>query len=796
MLRIERDDIIIELEDRLPILPLKETVIFPYMIYPLLVGREGSVKAVQEAVLRDKLIFLVAQKDSEEENPTGSDLYRVGVVARILQILKLPNGLVRVLVEGLIRARVLRYSRSGGTYYARFEIIPEKRQPDKKEEAALRHVMSLFREYVMLSRDIPDELLLSIESVDNVRRVADFIAAHISKGLPEKQRLLEATDVEEELLILAEMLQAEKEILEIEKNIDNQVRQRIQSSQRNYYLQEQLRIIKQELGEYDEGFNDLQQLEEKIEAAGLPEEVHKKALEELDKLRYTPPMSPEYTVVRNYLDWILALPWNTRTRDNLDLRKAQKILDADHYGLQKPKERILEHLAVLTLMKKVKGPILCFVGPPGVGKTSLGRSIARALNRRFVRISLGGVRDEAEIRGHRRTYIGSMPGRIIQSLKKAGTRNPVFLLDEVDKMSVDFRGDPSSALLEVLDPEQNRNFSDHYLEVDFDLSEVLFITTANVKHNIPEPLLDRMEVIDLPGYLEYEKLEIAKHFLVPKQLKESGLSPRQVTFSDSAILSIIRQYTREAGVRDLERNISKVCRKIAKEIVLSGQKKRFHVTVKTIPRYLGVPKYTEKQAEKSDQIGIATGLAWTEFGGDILQIEVTLMEGKSGLTLTGKLGDVMKESAQAALSYIRSNTALLGIDPKFFEGHEIHIHVPEGAIPKDGPSAGITMATAMISALTGKPVLRDVAMTGEITLRGNILPIGGLTEKLLAARRSGIKKVLIPEQNQKDLKEIPARVLRGMQVVLVGHMTDVLRHAFVNGFVPKTPKNDDENRSG
>ncbi len=796
MIRIQRDDIIIELEDRLPILPLKETVIFPYMIYPLLVGREASVKAVQEAVIRDKLIFLVAQKDSEEENPTGRDLYRVGVVARILQILKLPNGLVKVLVEGLIRARVRRYYQSGGIYYARFEIIPERRKPLKEDEAALRHVISLFKEYVMLSREVPDELLLSLDAMDNIHRVADFIAAHVAKHLEEKQQLLEALDVEEELLMLAEMLQSEKEILEIEKNIDNQVRQRIQSSQRNYYLQEQLRIIKQELGEYDEGFNDLQQLEEKIQAARLPKEVQQKAMEELDKLRYTPPMSPEYTVVRNYLDWILALPWHKRTKDNLNLRKAQKILNADHYGLQKPKERILEHLAVLTLMKRVKGPILCFVGPPGVGKTSLGRSIARALGRRFVRISLGGVRDEAEIRGHRRTYIGSMPGRIIQSLKKAGTKNPVFLLDEVDKMSVDFRGDPSSALLEVLDPEQNRNFSDHYLEVDFDLSEVLFITTANVKHNIPEPLLDRMEVIDLPGYLEYDKLEIARQFLIPKQLKETGLSAEKVTFTDSAVLMIIRQYTREAGVRELERSISNICRKIAKDMVLHGRQKKYRVTAKNVPGYLGVPKYTEKQAEKTDQVGIATGLAWTEFGGDILQIEVTLMEGKSGLTLTGKLGDVMKESAQAALSYIRSNTGMLGVDPKFFDGHEIHIHVPEGAIPKDGPSAGITMATAMISALTQKPVSRNVAMTGEITLRGNVLPIGGLTEKLLAARRSGIKKVIIPEQNRKDLKEIPARVLRGMEIVLVNHMTDVLRQAFANGFQPVEMEKAHEDHTG
>ena len=786
MAKIKREKIIIDIEDKLPVLPLKDTIIFPYVIYPLLIGREASIKAVQEALLHEKLVLLVAQKDLLKENPSRFDLYRVGVVARILQILKLPNGLVKVLVEGLIRARIKRFlSNKSDFLRARFEIVPEIEKVTTQNKAALRHVISQFKEYVLLNRDIPDEILLSIESIQNVQRISDFIAAHVTKRLEEKQHLLEAFSVEDELLMLAEMLQVEKNILQIEKDIDDQIRQRMQGSQRNFYLQEQLRVIRQELGEEDEGYSELKSLEEKIGKAKLPHAAQERATEELNKLKYTPPMSPEYTVIRNYLDWLLVMPWSKKTKDNLDLISATKILDEDHYGLKKPKERILEHLAVMKLMKKVKGPILCFVGPPGVGKTSLGKSIARALNRQFVRISLGGIRDEAEIRGHRRTYIGSLPGRIIQSLKKAGTKNPVFLLDEVDKMSIDFRGDPSAALLEVLDPEQNITFSDHYIEVEFDLSEVLFITTANVRHNIPAPLVDRMEVIDLPGYMEYDKLEIARRHLTPKQLSENGLKSKNIKFIDSAIFNIIRQYTREAGVRNLERNISNVCRKVAKEIVLNRSKKAFVITSRNLAKYLGVRKYSEKKAEEKDQIGSATGLAWTEFGGDILQIEVTLMKGKSGLTLTGKLGDVMKESGQAALSYIRSNTDLFGIKLDFFDGHEIHVHVPEGAIPKDGPSAGITIAVAMISAITKKAIVKELAMTGEITLRGNVLPIGGLTEKLLAARRSGIKKVLIPGKNKKDLEEIPSRVLKGIELIFVNSMMDVLDQAFLNGFLKK-----------
>ncbi|RKY79304.1 endopeptidase La [candidate division KSB1 bacterium] len=777
MEKVIRDDIIIEVHEKLPVLPLKETVVFPYMIYPLLVGREPSMKALQEALMNDKLILLVAQKDVLNESPGPKDLYRVGVVARILQILRLPNGLVKVLVEGLVRVRVVRYSTTSDFLCARVEVIPETFRLTPEIQAGVRHVVSLFKEYVLLNRELPDELLLSVENVDNPRRVADFVAAHVTKHLKEKQRILEASSIKEELFELAKLLNSEKEILQIERNIEDQVRDRLQKSQRNFYLQEQLRVIKQELGEEEEPGGEFQLLEEKILKANMPKEAHEKALEELEKLRFTPSVSPEYTVIRNYLDWLVAMPWRKRTKDNLNLKVAQRILDEDHYGLEKPKERILEHLAVMKLVKKLKGPILCLVGPPGVGKTSLGRSIARTLGRKFVRVSLGGIRDEAEIRGHRRTYIGSMPGRIVQSIKKAGTKNPVFLLDEVDKMSVDFRGDPSAALLEVLDPEQNKSFSDHYLEVEFDLSEVMFITTANVRHNIPEPLLDRMEVIELPGYMEYDKLEIAKQFLIPKQLRENGLSAENLQFSDQSILKIIRQYTREAGVRNLERNISNVCRKVARKIVSNPKVQVYNINTRNLENFLGVPKYTEKMIEGEDLLGSATGLAWTEFGGDLLMIEVTLMQGKGTLTLTGKLGEVMKESAQAALSYIRSNAKEYDVDPNFFEEQEVHIHVPEGAIPKDGPSAGITMAIAMLSAITQRKVCRDVAMTGEITLRGNVLPVGGLNEKLLAAQRAGIKRVIIPQENEKDLGEISPKVLKGLEIIKVKTMEEVVAHA-------------------
>ena len=782
MQKIEREDITIEVTDKLPVLPLKETVVFPYMIYPLLVGREGSTHALQEALMTDKLILLVAQKDVEEENPTARGLYRVGVVARILHILKLPNGLIKVLVEGINRARVKRFMKTEDFYKGTIELIPETTETNTEIEAGMRHVIGLFKEYILLNRDVPDELVLTVESLENPQRVADFIAAHVTKKLADKQRLLEVQSLSEELVELSRILESEKEILEIEKDIDDIVRNRMQKSQRNYYLQEQLRVIKEELGEGEDSQSDALHFVEKIRKSGMPKAAREKALEEVEKLETTPTMSPEYSVVFNHLDWLVSLPWKKRTRDSLNLQKAQEVLDSDHYGLQQAKERILEHLAVMKLVKHVKGPILCFVGPPGVGKTSLGRSIARALGRRFVRISLGGTRDEAEIRGHRKTYVGSMPGRIIQSLKKAGTRNPVFLLDEIDKMSMDFRGDPSAALLEVLDPEQNCTFNDHYLEVDFDLSEVMFITTANVRYNIPPALLDRMEIIELPGYMEYDKLEIAKQFLVPKQQRETGLTPENIHISDRAILTIIREYTQEAGVRNLERSISTICRKVARKIVANPKKSFYSITARNLEEYLGAPKISEKQIEDEDLVGAAIGLAWTEFGGDILMIEVTPMEGSPELILTGKLGDVMKESARAALSFVRSNARRFGIDPKFFENHQIHIHVPEGAIPKDGPSAGVTMALAMISAITQKPVSREVAMTGEITLRGNVLPIGGLNEKLLAARRAGIKTVLIPKKNEKNLSEVPAKIKKGLQIKLIGHMDEVLTYAMKDGF--------------
>lgn len=774
--RVLRNGTVMEIRERLPVLPLKETVVFPYMVYPLLVGREFSLKALQEALSTEKLIFLTAQRNFLKENPQPKDLYRVGVVARILQILRLPNGLVKALIEGVVRAKIKRFLRNSDFLEARIEVIPEVSPSTLEIQAELRHVKSLFRQYVQLSHELPDEVLLAIDQVDNPQQVADFISAHVPQKVHVKQRLLQAKGVESQLLEIAKLLRTEKEILEIETDIEDKVRSRIQRSQRNFYLQEQLRVIKRELGEEEEPAEDFAFLEEKIRKANMSKQAYQKAMEEIEKLRFTPPMSPEYTVIRNYLDWLISVPWSKRTKDNLDLKVVQRILDEDHYGLEKAKERILEYLAVIKLAKRVKGPILCLVGPPGVGKTSLGRSIARALGRRFVRVSLGGVRDEAEIRGHRRTYIGAMPGRIIQSMKKAKTKNPVFLLDEVDKMSMDFRGDPSAALLEVLDPEQNKAFSDHYLEVDFDLSEVMFITTANVRHNIPLPLQDRMEIIELPGYLEHEKLEIAKRFLTPRQRREAGVDKGDMRITDEAILKIIREYTREAGVRNLERAISSICRKVARKMLVNP-KKTYIINCRNLQGYLGVPKYPEKVIEEKDMIGGAIGLAWTEVGGDILTIEVTIMKGRGNLTLTGKLGDVMKESAQAALSYIRSRAEALGVDPDFYEDKEIHIHIPEGAIPKDGPSAGITMATALISALTQRPVHRDVAMTGEITLRGNILPVGGLNEKLLAAQRAGIKKVVLPRENQKDLHEIPTQVKKGLEIVLVKNMREVLKEA-------------------
>jgi ATP-dependent Lon protease len=801
MHKIVRDGIEIEINNRLPVLPLKEVVVFPYMTFPLLVGREASLRAIQESMMFDRIIFLTAQRDITKEEPAKDDLYRVGVVARILQVLKLPNGLMKVLVEGLVRARINRFLPITDHFEVRIDILQEEESLTTEIQALMRRVAALFKEYVHINRNIPDEVLLMLENIEEPHRLVDFVAAHLHREIKTKQQILEKPLVQEQLLQLSGLLTSEIEILEVERNLEDKVRGRIHRSQRNYWLQEQMRAIQEELGEDVDGEGELQKLRDKIKKAGMPPEAEAKATEELDKLHSMAPLSPEATVIRNYLDWLISVPWSNRTEDTLDIDRARQILDEDHHGLEKPKERILEHLAVLKLVKQIKGPILCLVGPPGVGKTSLAKSIARAMGRNFVRVSLGGVRDEAEIRGHRRTYIGALPGKIIQSMKRAKTVNPVFLLDEVDKMSIDFRGDPSAALLEVLDPEQNRAFNDHYLEVDYDLSQVLFITTANVRSQIPEPLQDRMELINLPGYLEHDKLEIAKNFLIPKLLREHGLSPDHLEFVPKALLKIIREYTREAGVRNLERELSAICRKVAKTLVstrdaeepaqnnekelaaltngsttrpAAANLKKITVAPGNLMKYLGVPKFPHRTLTDKTAIGTATGLAWTRYGGDILEIQVSLMPGKGALVLTGKLGEVMKESAKAAQTYARTNAASLGIEGEFWKDTDIHIHIPEGAIPKDGPSAGITIATALISALSFRPVRRDIALTGEITLRGSVLGIGGLNEKILAAQRFGIRRVIIPAENEKELKELPPPLRKGMEITPVKHIDEVL----------------------
>ncbi|UCE19367.1 MAG: endopeptidase La [Gemmatimonadota bacterium] len=774
MFRIERDQEIIEFPEQLPLLPLRDVVVFPHMIVPILVGRESSMKALQQAMVKDRCIFLCAQKDPAVEEPVRKDLYEIGVVARVLQVLRLPNGMLKVLIEGLTRAKGVGLQRKGEIQLVRLVVLERANGENAEVQARVKVLTNQFRNYVKLNQQIPDEVLFSITTIEDPQQLADVISSQIIQKMEVKQKILEARDVKTQLRELSKLLASEMEILRIEKKIDDEVRNRMHKTQREFYLHEQMKAIREELGEVDDHFTEIAQLKKQIETAGMPKDVQNKALTELEKLKKMHIMSPESTVVRNYLDWIIALPWNERTKDNLKINQVQKILDADHYGLEKPKERILEYLAVIRLSKKIKGPILCFVGPPGVGKTSLGRSIARALGRKFVRISLGGIRDEAEIRGHRRTYIGSMPGRIIQSMKRAKTKNPVFLLDEVDKMGVDFRGDPSSALLEVLDPEQNCAFSDHYLDVDYDLSEVMFITTANVRHSIPPPLLDRMEVIELPGYLEHEKIGIATGFLIPKQLREQGLKPTNLKISEGALVKIIRNYTQEAGVRNLEREIAAICRKVAKQVVERG--KRFSVAVSSnnLHVYLGSSKFLDKKADGTNGIGVATGLAWTEMGGDILSVEVTLMEGKGKLILTGQLGEVRQESAQAALSYARSRAPSLGIAPDFYKKTDVHVHVPEGAIPKDGPSAGITMAVALISALTKKPVRRDIALTGEITLRGRVLSVGGLNEKCLAALRAGVGMIVLPKDNDKDYKELPHQLKRGLEFSMVETMDEVV----------------------
>lgn len=760
----------------LPLLPLRGILVFPNMVLHLDVGRERSVNALEQAMVEDNKVLLVAQKEARIDEPGINDIYTMGTIAQVKQMLKLPGGTIRVLVEGLSRAYVRSFIEEEPFFKVEAEEVQDDLTKSVEVEALMRSVIYQFEQYIKLSKKIPPETLVTVSAIDEPGRMADVIASHLTLKVQQKQDILEATTPRDRLDKLSDILNHEMEIQEIERKINLRVRKQMERTQKEYYLREQMKAIQKELGEKDERMAEADEYREKIAEAKLPEEVEEKALKEVERLEKMPPAAAEAVVIRNYLDWILALPWTLQTEDRLDLNMAEQILDEDHYGLGKVKERIIEYLAVRQLAQKLKGPILCLVGPPGVGKTSLARSIARALERNFVRMSLGGVRDEAEIRGHRRTYVGALPGRIIQAMRQAKSQNPVFLLDEIDKMSTDFRGDPSAALLEVLDPEQNNTFSDHYMEIPFDLSHVMFITTANTLYNIPQPLLDRMETIYIPGYTEEEKVKIAERYLLPKQMKEHGLGKENLTISEKTLRKIIRQYTREAGVRNLERQIASICRKTAKEVV-RDKKSRAAVTVQNLDKYLGIPRFRYGLAEKEDEVGVATGLAWTEAGGDTLVIEVTLMKGKGKLLLTGKLGEVMRESAQAGLSYIRTKAKDLGIEEDFHENYDTHIHIPEGAIPKDGPSAGITMATALISALTHRPSKRTVAMTGEITLRGRVLPIGGVKEKVLAAHRAGIKTILLPADNKKDISEIPENVRRKLEFIFVEHMDQVLEHA-------------------
>ena len=775
---------------RLPVLPLRDVVVYPHMVIPLFVGRDKSKQALDQAMKYGKQVVLVAQKQADVDDPGVDDVYRVGTIANILQLVKMPDGTDKVLAEGRERARIS--DLSGGDFYSgQIDTLDDVGPMTEREVGVLsRSVVTQFEQYVKLNKKVPPEILTSLSGIDDVGRLTDTIAAHMSLRLDIKQKVLETVNVQERLELVLGLVEGEIDLLQIEKRIRGRVKQQMEKSQREYYLNEQMKAIQKELGEMEDAPNELQDLENRIEEAGMPKEAKEKATAELNKLKMMSPMSAEATVVRNYVDWLLKAPWKKRTKILRDLGKAQDVLEADHYGLDKVKERILEYLAVQQRVKKLKGPILCLVGPPGVGKTSLGKSIARATNRKFVRMSLGGVRDEAEIRGHRRTYIGSMPGKIVQNLAKTGVRNPLFLLDEIDKMSMDFRGDPSSALLEVLDPEQNAAFNDHYLEVDFDLSDVMFVCTAN-SLNIPAPLLDRMEVIRLPGYTEDEKLNIARRYLLPKQIEQNGLKDDEIGVSDGAILDTVREYTREAGVRNLEREISKICRKVVKSLLLKPRESKVSVTSRTLAKYLGVPKFRFGLAEDRDQVGQVTGLAWTEVGGELLTIEAAIVPGKGKLTHTGQLGDVMQESIQAAMTVVRSRAEVLGIETDFHNTQDVHIHVPEGATPKDGPSAGIGMCTALVSALTKIPVRADVAMTGEITLRGEVLPIGGLKEKLLAAHRGNISTVLIPHDNEKDLVDIPRNIKDKLDIHPVKWFDQVLSFA-----LKETPAPGDKPRSG
>jgi ATP-dependent Lon protease len=766
----------------LPVLPLRDIVVFPHMIVPLFVGRDKSVRALEDVMKDDKKILLVAQKNAADDDPSSDEIYQVGTVATVLQLLKLPDGTVKVLVEGISRATITEFSEKKEFFEVYAEVTVEDDTDDTEQEALSRSVVSQFEQYIKLNRKIPPEALVSVNQIDVHSKLADTVASHLALKISEKQELLEISSVAARMERIISFMEGEIGVLQVEKKIRGRVKRQMEKTQREYYLNEQLKAIQKELGETDEGKDENAEIEEQIVKTRLSKEAKEKAKSELKKLRNMSPMSAEATVVRNYLDWMLGIPWKKRSRVNRDIKKAQDILNADHYGLKKVKERILEYLAVQQRTQKLKGPILCLVGPPGVGKTSLGKSIGNATGRNFVRMSLGGVRDESEIRGHRRTYIGSMPGKIIQGMKKAKSSNPLFLLDEIDKMGQDFRGDPASALLEVLDPEQNDNFQDHYLEVDYDLSDVMFVTTANTLR-IPDPLLDRMEIIRIEGYTEDDKIEIARIHLLDKQMKAHGLKEGEWSISDSALRDVIRYYTREAGVRNLERELANLTRKATKEILLQINES-IKITTRNLGKYAGVKKYRYGEVEEEDLIGVTTGLAWTEVGGEILTIEAVMVPGKGKMTVTGKLGDVMQESIQAARSFVQSRSAEFGIKPTLFNKRDIHVHVPEGATPKDGPSAGVGMATSIVSTLTGIPVRKDIAMTGEITLRGRVLPIGGLKEKLLAALRGGIKKVLIPKDNEKDLVEIPDNVKKGLEIVAVTGVEEVLEHALTSSLVP------------
>jgi len=777
-----------EVYETLPIVPLRDVVVFPHMMMPFVIGRPSSIRALEHALLKDKRIFLAAQHDASVDDPRPDDVYTMGCVANVVQSLKLPDGNIKVLVEGVDRARAIEWKEDKGFYRVVVKVLPKQKETAQGDvEATMSRVVSLFEQYVKLSNNLHYDAMIAAVRVDDPGKLADTIAAHLVIGVDEKQNLLEIISPLERLNRIAGILEIEVDKLQVDRRIQSRVKKQMEKAQKEYYLNEKMKAIQKELGRKDDKGNEVEELQKKIKEARMPKEVEEKATQELKRLEAMPPMSAEATVSRNYLDWLIAVPWHKKTRENRDLKHAETVLNEDHYGLEKIKERILEFLAIRTLVRKPKATILTFSGPPGVGKTSLAKSIARAMNRKFVRLSLGGVRDEAEIRGHRRTYIGAFPGQIIQMMKKAGTQNPVFLLDEVDKMSMDFRGDPSAALLEVLDPEQNNTFLDHYLDVEFDLSHVMFICTANVLHTIPQALRDRMEVLNLPGYTEHEKIEIAKRFLVPKAMEGTGLTKSNIVIQDEAIQTIIQRYTREAGVRNLEREISSICRKVARKVVAEGKTFKEDITADKVTEYLGVPRFRPTVAEEKNEIGIATGLAWTEVGGELLVSEATLMPGKGKLTLTGKLGDVMQESAQAALSYIRSKAAELSLPEDFHSKIDIHVHVPEGAIPKDGPSAGITMATALASAVTKIPTRRDVAMTGEITLRGKVLPIGGVKEKVLAAHRAGVTNIVLPRDNEKDLADIPKDVLDSLKLHLVSTMDEVLKIALAEPLPVRIP---------